>query len=239
MSDILDYIFRALESDFTKLKTLSRTEVNTLTLYQHSSGKKLILIESGYRNDDTFIRLKGYDTKGYMPRILEVVSEENKLYVLEEYIDGTPLSAVTQEGKTLDIATLKQYLLDICTALQMLHSLDIVHRDIKPENIMIRNQHAVLIDFGVARITRLNTKDTMNLGTAGYAAPEQYGISQSMPSADIYALGVMANILSTGEHPTKIIPEGRLGRIIKKCTNIQISQRYSTVDELKADIMRL
>ena len=54
----------------------------------------------------------------------------------------------------------------------------------------------------------------------GFAAPEQYGLSQSGPQADIYSLGVLMNVMLTGEHPSRKLADGRLGRVVQRCTQV-------------------
>ena len=77
----------------------------------------------------------------------------------------------------------------------------------------LRGSEAVLIDFDAARIYQDESEsDTQILGTTGFAAPEQYGISQSDERADIYSLGVLLNIMLTGEHPSRGLADGRMGR---------------------------
>ena len=117
----------------------------------------------------------------------------------------------------------------------ILHNLRIVHRDIKPNNVMVRNDSTVcIVDLSIAKMMNEGSiSDTINLGTIGYAAPEQFGFSQSQPTTDIYAFGVLANQLILGVHPTTQVPKGKLGKIIKKCTSTQISNRYQNTNELK------
>ena len=79
-------------------------------------------------------------------------------------------------------------------------------------------------------------KDTASLGTVGYAAPEQYGISQSGKSTDIYALGVLLNIMITGVHPAINSPKGPIKHIIQKATNVQISRRYQSAKEMQKEL---
>lgn len=76
-------------------------------------------------------------------------------------------------------------------------------------------------------------KDTQFLGTPGYAAPEQFGISQSVSTADIYSMGVLLNTMLTGAHPSVDLPKGALKYIIKKCTRVQINKRYQSANALK------
>ena len=67
------------------------------------------------------------------------------------------------------------------------------------------------------------------LGTTGFAAPEQYGLSQSDGRADIYALGVLLNIMVTGEHPSRKLAGGRIGRIVQRCTMVSPEKRYKNI----------
>ncbi|MBE6816924.1 MAG: serine/threonine protein kinase [Ruminococcaceae bacterium] len=240
MSEIKDYIDTALNDAYTKTQVLRDTSVNTIVCYEkNDTAQKLIYIKSAYRNDEVFRKLKNIDTMSFVPMIYEVSSEDDYLYVLEEYIEGKSLADYLSEQKQFSKAEIKSILCDLCDALQILHGLGIVHRDIKPENVIIRGGKACLIDLSIAKLINPSGNDTRYLGTAGYAAPEQYGISQSLPTADIYALGVLANILAIGTHPTSDVPRGNIGRIIKKCTDIQTSKRYQSASELKKAVLKI
>ena len=128
--------------------------------------------------------------------------------------------------------------MQLCDALDVIHKAGIIHRDIKPENVIItKNDNAVLIDFSIARkISAKSNSDTDNLGTIGYAAPEQYGISQSGIETDIYSLGVLLNIMLVGKHPAVSLPKGAVKRIIKKATSTQIAERYKNVKKIKREL---
>ena len=94
--------------------------------------------------------------------------------------------------------------MQICKALGILHNSGIVHRDIKPENILVRGTEAVLIDFDAARLVKPEHRtDTQIMGTTGYAAPEQFGFSQTDARADIYSLGIVFNEMLIRQHPSK------------------------------------
>ena len=73
----------------------------------------------------------------------------------------------------------------------------------------------------------------MILGTTGYAAPEQFGLSQTDGRADIYSLGVLLNVMLTGQHPSRRLAEGHAGRIIRRCTMMNPDQRFRDVLELR------
>jgi serine/threonine-protein kinase len=95
----------------------------------------------------------------------------------------------------------------LCNVLEYLHgrSPPVVFRDLKPGNVMLTPTSEVkLIDFGIARFFKPGqARDTVNLGTPGYAAPEQYGsLSQTDPRSDIYGLGALLHQMVTGHDPT-------------------------------------
>lgn len=165
--------------------------------------------------------------------IYEVCADDSGITVLEEYIEGKRLLDILS-SKPLDKKVACKYVSQICDALIFLHSIGIIHRDIKPSNIIIKdNDTAVLIDLSIARFINEQENDTQALGTPGFAAPEQFGISQSSMATDIYGLGVLLNIMLTGSHPSIDLPKGRLKKVVEKATSTQISKRYKDAEKLK------
>jgi len=239
VSQLSDYIFENLKSEYEKIRTLKSTDKSKIELYsENGSDNKLVVICSKIRNDHVYRALRG-KVHPNIATVYDVSSEEEYVLVLEEYIDGVMLSDKLKNGH-LEKKEAVSYMLDLCSALSFLHSLNIIHRDIKPSNIIInKSDVAVLIDYSSAReLSYTNDSDTVNLGTPGYAAPEQYGIHQSLPATDIYALGVLFNEMLLGINPIIKTPKGPLGKIIKKCTNSQIGERYQKISSLKRDLNR-
>lgn len=166
-----------------------------------------------------------------IPRIIEYLEEDNRLILIEEYISGCSLQDMIDDGK-LSLTDIFCYMLELCNILEILHahSPAIIHRDIKPSNIIITNYNkAVLLDFNAAKYYSEQEKDTMLLGTQGYAAPEQYGFGASSPQTDIYSLGILLKEMTTsinysdkknsGSH-TKVYA-GRSFRPLSGCTGTQ------------------
>lgn len=233
------YINDMLNVEYEDCNVLRQTDDTKILSYKHKhSNNKLIVINSSNQNDVVFNMLKGQKSIN-LPKVYDVCCGEEKLIILEQFIDGDNLADLASHEKISKEKAIK-YCLDICKALEYLHNRRIVHRDIKPLNVIIdKTDTAVLIDLQTARlISNEKEKDTQNLGTVGYAAPEQYGIFQSLPATDIYALGVMLNELLLGKHPSVEMPKGSLGRIIEKCTDINIAKRYQAVEELEKDLKR-
>ena len=136
---------------------------------------------------------------------------------------------------------MREWTLGLCSAVGALHSAGIIHRDIKPSNIMLTNDGIIkLIDFDASRIYKsYRKKDTRNIGTDGYAPPEQYGFAQTDERSDIFAIGVVMFELLTGGKSISELPayNGLLKPVIEKCTRLAPEERYSTVDELKKALM--
>ncbi len=167
-----------------------------------------------------------------LPNIYDYFKLDDGVVVLEEYVEGLTVAQICEINKYTPRGA-KKVVKQLCDALEVLHRFNIIHRDIKPENVIIDNNgKVVLIDFNVARKVSINSHDTQMLGTIGYAPPEQMGISQSDKRSDIYAVGVLLNVMLTGVHPSEQIAKGRLGKIIKKCTAINPNDRYQTATEL-------
>lgn len=182
---------------------------------------------------EVYRRMHGIDCP-HLPAIHEVKEENGTVHVLEEYVQGDTL-AFLLEGKPLAAAQATQIIIQLCYALHILHGIGVIHRDIKPANIIMRGSDAVLIDFDASRLRKAaNTTDTQVMGTTGYAAPEQYGFTQTDARTDIYALGILLNEMLTGQHPSRQLAEGDFRPVIQKCTQINADQRYSSVMELAA-----
>lgn len=166
----------------------------------------------------------------HLPQVYDALTFCDGQLVLEEFIDGITVAEVLETG-TYTYLGAKRVLWSVGLALVTLHEAGIVHRDVKPENVMIRSDGQVkLIDLNASRHTSPQKKtDTVVLGTIGYASPEQFGICQCDQTADIYALGVLLNVMLTGNHPSQTMAKGKAGRIIRKCTHIDPTSRFPTV----------
>lgn len=222
-----------LEQQFQIVKVLKTSDTSEVSVLRHRKlGKDIV--RRVYRGSDRVYRILQTLSHVNLPRVYEVVSDGERVLVLEEYIDGITISEALEAqlySEKAASATIRQ----ICDGLWALHQLGIVHRDIKPENVMISSEGKIkLIDFDVSRIQKADQqKDTQIIGTVGYAAPEQFGIAASDERTDIFALGILLNVMLTGVHPSRNIYQGKLAKVIQKCTAIDPHQRYRNVLELK------
>ncbi len=155
-----------------------------------------------------------------LPAVYETFTLTDGMLVLEEYIDGLTVAQIAETGRYRRAGAL-HVMREVCAGLSVLHQNGVVHRDVKPENVMIgASGRVVLLDFNASRSLSQRSRDTVVMGTVGFAPPEQLGIAQSDARTDIYAAGVMLNVLLTGKHPTEQLAPGRYGRIVRKCTAI-------------------
>ena len=198
-------------------------------------------------NEHTFVKRKyNPSIKDFLMHISKnphnnfpVIAEVFDDYYVMEYIKGKTLVDVLNEG-CLSHETAKYYMLQLLDALELIHSFNIVHRDVKPENIIITKDGTLkLIDFDISRkiVTKKNC-DTQLLGTAGYAAPEQFGFTQTDERSDIFAAGIVYNFMLTGKVPLEATVSGEIGKIIAKCTKIDKYDRYKSIDILRRDIKK-
>lgn len=170
-----------------------------------------------------------------LAQIYDVIENEEKFYVICEYVPGeTAEEYVNRVGKA-DAETVARVAKALCSGLDSLHKNNIVHRDISAKNVIIGNGCIKLIDFSISRTYKNNKcRDTMILGTQGYAAPEQFGFSQSSPRSDIYSVGVLMNYMLTGKFPFEERYNGELSPVISKCIEVDEMKRYSSVNQLKS-----
>lgn len=171
------------------------------------------------------------------PRIILVVEESKILTVIEEYIPGDTLEELLEKEGTLSEDKVIEIVYQLCSILSDFHSCNpaIVNRDIKPSNIKISTDGIVkLLDMNAAKWSNTEAdKDTKLLGTQGYAAPEQYGFGPSSILSDIYSVGVLMNVMITGNLPNKTMADGQLGKLIAKCVELSPSARYQSIKQLQ------
>jgi serine/threonine protein kinase len=141
------------------------------------------------------------------PHILPVYDFDGRHrppYIVMRYVSGGTLREVIQRAR-LALPDLTRLLEQIAAALDYAHRQGIIHRDVKPSNIIFdADGNAFLSDFGVARFTTeaTLTASGVAVGTPTYMSPEQVeGRSDVGPAADIYALGLVAFELLTGQPP--------------------------------------
>ncbi len=193
---------------------------------------------------------------------------EGELYIISELVRGRTLREELRDGP-LPPSQLLPVLISIATALAAAHDHGIVHRDLKPENIIRREDGQIkVLDFGLARptagsSTTVLTADGSVIGTPGYMAPEQLTPGAEIDGrADIFAFGVIAWELATGEHPfgtdaasvfskmaemmegktpglSRALPLPGLDRIARRSMRRTPAERYPSAQALLVDLHAL
>ena len=141
------------------------------------------------------------------PGIVKVfAAEKSSVYMVMEWAEGKLLRELLREQSKLSSKHALRLALQICEALDYIHSHGIVHRDLKPENIMVDAEGNVkLLDFGIAAVAgarRLTFgKLSPTMGTPDYISPEQVKGKRGDCRSDVYALGVMLYEMLTGQVP--------------------------------------
>ena len=228
VSAIYQYLLSSIDAEYETVKTIKNSERGCVSLLQNKQNGTRFIFRHYQGSGEVYRKLLSVSCPN-LPEIMEAAEQDGMVAVLEEYIQGDSL-AFLLAGACLTPAEARKITFQLCNALWVLHSLGAVHRDIKPENVIVRGSEAILIDFDASRIFKSEiSHDTQILGTTGYAAPEQYGITQTDERADIYSLGVLLNIMLTGKHPSKELASGKLGRIVQKCTMVNPKKRYKSV----------
>ncbi|MBN1230516.1 MAG: serine/threonine-protein kinase [Anaerolineales bacterium] len=139
-----------------------------------------------------------------IPRIFDYFSEDDRSYLVMEYVNGKDLDEILDgRSELFPEDQVLAWAIELCDVLGYLHSHKpepIIFRDIKPSNIMVNLQNQiVLVDFGIAKVFQAGKKNT-TVGTQGYAPPDQYR-GEATPQVDIYALGATMHHLLTMKDP--------------------------------------
>ena len=190
------------------------------------------------------------------------------IYLVMPFLEGEPLSEHETRRGPFSAAEGVPLLIQICQGLQHAHELQIIHRDLKPENVMLVPQQedgeeyrAVVMDFGLAKERRAGaevaklTATGIVLGTPEFMSPEQIRGKPLDGRSDVYALGVLAFELFTGQLPfpgksaqetmiarlrgapaklRDVRPElpAKLEAVLLKALAIDPAQRFGSMDEM-------
>ena len=227
------------------------------------------VLKREFREDENFVskfRSEAQAVAGLLhPNIVNVydVAEDRGLYyIVMELVEGITLKEYIQKKGQLSPKEVVGITVQVCSAIEMAHSHDIVHRDIKPQNIMISKEGKVKVtDFGIAKATSSNTISTNAMGSVHYTSPEQARGGFSDAKSDIYSLGITMYEMVTGrlpfdgestvaialKHlqedmvlPSEYVPDMpfSLENIIVKCTQKSPDRRYAEVGSLMRDLKR-
>lgn len=148
-----------------------------------------------------------------IPRLLAHFEDNQEFYLVQELVEGDPLTQELISGQPWTQTQVIALLQDILTALAFVHQQNVIHRDLKPPNLIRRRADGkvVLIDFGAVKQVSTQNLDsetgktnlTISIGTQGYMPNEQLAGTPRF-SSDVYAVGMLGIQALTGLHPKRL-----------------------------------
>ena len=238
------------DKDQCVVKHFSPKATDPNTLYH---ARRLFETEAKVLN-----RLGNHDR---IPRLLAHFEEDQKFYLVEEFVDGYDLSREINPHNQWSQEKVISLLQDILQSLEFVHQNNVIHRDIKPSNLMRRQQDdkIFLIDFGAVKqisSQAVNSQgqmaSTVVIGTPGYIPSEQ---SQGQPRlcSDIYAVGIIGIQALTGLAANQLPKDNRseiiwhnlaqvnqqFAEIIDKMVKYDFRQRYQSAAEVLQALQNL
>ncbi|CAN5421190.1 hypothetical protein BH11CYA1_BH11CYA1_09060 [soil metagenome] len=182
---------------------------------------------------------------GGIVQLRDFFVEDHRAYLVLEHLTGSNMREHVMKEGPVPEAKLQYYASQMCEILSFLHERGVVHRDFSPDNLILdANDKIKLIDFNVAQQTQGGSQGAI-VGKPAYMPPEQFRGKASAQS-DIYALGATLFFLLTGQDPEAITQSSavavnssvspELNKIVKRCTALQLSQRYQSTKEIAADL---
>lgn len=190
---------------------------------------------------------------------------EGRSYIVLKFIEGCTLKEYLATSGPLFPKVAVKIASQVLDALSHAHKAGLVHRDVKPQNIMISTDKVVMLtDFGIAKDSGASTRtyDGSNvIGSVHYISPEQARGENVGIESDIYSAGIVLYEMLAGEPPfvgdstvqvairhlTEEIPVLNeinpkipiaLSDVVLKATAKETSNRYSSAEEMKADLLR-
>ncbi|XP_070070555.1 cAMP-dependent protein kinase catalytic subunit 3 isoform X2 [Drosophila takahashii] len=174
-----------ISEKYCAMKILAMTEVIRLKQIEHVKNERNILREIRH----PFVISLEWSTK-----------DDSNLYMIFDYVCGGELFTYLRNAGKFTSQTSNFYAAEIVSALEYLHSLQIVYRDLKPENLLInRDGHLKITDFGFAK--KLRDRTWTLCGTPEYIAPEIIQSKGHNKAVDWWALGVLIYEMLVGYPP--------------------------------------
>jgi Protein kinase domain/GUN4-like len=203
------------------------------------------------------VLLKDLGSHPQIPALKAFLEQDERLYIIQEYIEGHSLRREFEQRGCLNEAEAAQMLKSLLPVLQFIHDHRVIHRDIKPSNIIRKSDGTlVLIDFGSSHqsYTRLFDRRTPKTATPGYAPPEQMK-GTVYPSSDLFSLGLTCLRLLTGRFPDQngvdplLNAEGQwclgtaiqtlsegLATVFENLLQIDVNYRYASAQAVLTDL---
>lgn len=143
-------------------------------------------------------------------KVFDIEELYRTVFIIMEYLEGVPMDYLLEHKPKLSVPSILDIILQVCYGLDYAHKQGIIHQDIKPANIFIQPDGRVkIVDFGLA-CPRGNIDFNLP-GTVFYMSPEQIDGNPVDERTDIYALGITAYEMITGQRP---FPEDNIAKLM-------------------------
>lgn len=238
-------VYKALDNQFDRLVAIKEMSQNGL------SPQEIVEASEAFKREAFLLAAL---THPGLPSIYDYFTENDRWYLVMSFIEGETLEDYLGRSKNNCLLVDKVLYIgtQLASVLSYLHlrKPPIIFRDLKPSNVMRTYDGQIyLVDFGIARHFKPGqAKDTTALGSPGYAAPEQYGRSQTTPQTDVYSLGVMLHQMISGFDPAEkpfnlpslSIPEYPQLQILISCMlEMDPRKRPASMGNIKRELQRI
>jgi serine/threonine protein kinase/tetratricopeptide (TPR) repeat protein len=255
----------ALSSSYTVDRELGKGGMATVYLAQDVKHDRVVALKvlhaelSSTLGPDRFLREIKLAARLNHPHILPLFdsgASDGILFYVMPYVEGESLRERLDRGQQMAIEEAIHHATSIASALDYAHRQGIIHRDIKPENVMIYENEAMVMDFGIAKAVSAAGGETltqtgMMVGTPAYVSPEQASGEELDTRTDQYSLACVLYEMLSGERPFKgpttqsvlakrftdsakplrslraTVPEA-VEKVIKKAMSIDREERFPT-----------
>src|SRR5712691_8921113 len=215
---LFDRLARALAGRYTLMRELGRGGMATVYLGTDVKLGRPVAIKllapatRAYLGSDRFQRevlLAAQLSHPHIVPLFEADEADGLLFYVMEYVEGESLKQRLAREGPLRVEEAIRIAAEVGDALQYAHEMGLIHRDIKPGNILLAHDHALVADFGIARLMEDSGPDRtsvtgtgMTVGTAEYMSPEQAAGEKRIDArTDVYALGAVLYEMLAGEPP--------------------------------------
>lgn len=218
-----------------------------------NAPKLLTIARRLFKSEATALHSLGHHPQ--IPKLLAYFEEEEKFYLVQQYIPGQTLDKEITSAKVWSTDQVVELLKDCLNTLRFIHDRGVIHRDLKPANLIRRDsdRKIVLVDFGTVKNILQGQNSiaglTVSVGTQGYMPIEQ-ARGKPRASSDLYALGMIGIQALTGVKPLNLEEDENgeiiwshlvdtkpeLIKILTKMTRYNYMDRYSSAQSVLDDL---
>lgn len=173
-----------------------------------------------------------FNSHPQIPQLFAYFREEEKIYLVQEFIEGHDLSKEICDGKSFSEIETITLIKEILEILVYVHEHFVIHRDLKPSNIIRRksDDKLLLIDFGAVKEVNQeylnNDEKTVQINTCGYTPIEQI-LGRPTLASDIYAVGIIGIYALLGIHPRNLDLHGTKTKEVLWRNGVDVSNKFA------------